>query len=807
MDGKAVEQQARKHAEALLRDIGMTYGELRAKREQGGGSHVEEGTEVELCQDGARVKESVNRAVELAKAFAESVEDSRLLSNAANAEARSETELFEMARGDLMEKETILADAKEALQDVIKSNADLKEAAERALVDARSNLEYADNARSRVESVRALVNRSHNQAASSETVASTADTEAKISEQRAAEAEARAKKARKHADADRKVAESESKLEEELESQLASAMTKLKSARNSVKMARERADDAVISVMKSASKLNNSASFDDEQSLVDESNGCINEMEDAFTDKLSREATTRQLDFQIEDISRKLRLQAKAAATALRQADHSMAVADQLEEHALEEREAANLRAAAREKAKMSVKSSDDVMHGTEAQLAEAERAAQEAHELAILSRKNAERLAQELETLQDPSSLKRAVEVAQQERDSAYSVYESAKESKEKADQKAAEAKHTHEKDCIRLKSIEREAMSELLNMESAQQAEVLAVNACENANAQADRLLSLKQKYDNANALAKEKAGALEIAKRYKEKRIRVQPISPDLAELTFFHSCKHRCWEKSSTLPVSSMHSIPDNKVIERAERGRAEWTQWVEFNKHHITRTFPQSSQRNYNPLLPWALGCQCVSMNFIRNQFMLLNDGRFRTNGNCGYVLKPEYLCKNSLDESAVDDAMNCKHPRIVKVQVLSGYCIPKPEESGTSSNQGSHKRSINPFVRVTLYDGSPATFLKPPIHSTKVIKGNGLNPVWNEEEKSFPCLNPSVGMLLISVYDHCEVSKSDLFIGASAIPVSCLREGYRSVSLFDSNNTRGSALRFASLLVKIKIEV
>jgi phosphatidylinositol phospholipase C delta len=195
------------------------------------------------------------------------------------------------------------------------------------------------------------------------------------------------------------------------------------------------------------------------------------------------------------------------------------------------------------------------------------------------------------------------------------------------------------------------------------------------------------------------------------------------------------------------------------------------------------------------------------MNFIRNQFTLLNDGRFRENGNQGYVLKPEYLCMNSLDDAAVDDAMNCKHPRTVRVQVLSGYCIPKSEECNSPGSQVSQKRSISPFVKVTIYDGSPATFLKPPTHSTSVIKGNGLNPVWNDKEKSFACLNPSVGMLLIAVYDHCEVSKSDLFIGASAIPVSCLREGYRSVSLYDSNNMRSGAMRFASLLIKVKIEV
>lgn len=183
VDAKTAEQQARKHADALLRDIGMSYEELKVKRETGGHNALEEGTEVELCQDGdgIRVKESVDYALEMTKAYAETVEESRLLSNAAAAEARSESELFDIASAELLERETILSDAKEALLEVIKHNTDLKDAAARALSEARTSREYADNAQNRVASVKALLNKSQNQALSLETVANTADTEAKIS--------------------------------------------------------------------------------------------------------------------------------------------------------------------------------------------------------------------------------------------------------------------------------------------------------------------------------------------------------------------------------------------------------------------------------------------------------------------------------------------------------------------------------------------------------------------------------------------------------------------------------------------------
>ena len=339
---------------------------------------------------------------------------------------------------------------------------------------------------------------------------------------------------------------------------------------------------------------------------------------------------------------------------------------------------------------------------------------------------------------------------------------------------------------------------MAELLYRESKLQAELLAFHACENANAMVDEVEASQKAYDEAKALAVEKSGALRIAMRYKEKRKRLQPVSLSLAKITTLHSCNHRHWDKSLKLPNRAMHSIPDTKAVKKAEQGKEEWMRWVEFNKTHCSRTYPESASRNYNPMLPWAMGCQFVSMNFIRNKFMLLNDGRFRENGGQGYVLKPECLCNNKNDLNSTDGVLDCTHPRDLSIKILSGFCLPKSPEKSASS-------TISPFVRVTLYDGSPAALLPSPVFKTNVVEGNGLNPVWNAKDAAarFSCLNPSVGMILIGVYDHCNVTKTDYFIGASAMSVSCIREGYRCVSLFDSNNARSGAMKFASLFIKV----
>ena len=806
--------QAQNHADALLRDVGMSYEQLKKKRANGADHVTEEGTEivfdgeVAFDEDRVVVKDTENKAVEIAAAFAESVEDSRLVFSAASAEARSETELFEIARQDLTEQEMILAEAKEALDEVSNRNRRLKEAAERGLAEARSNREYADNAENRVVAVKALLDKSQNQAVSSETVAGTADAEAKISEERACEAEARAQKARAKADKEKEKASEESKKEDELEEKLASYQKLQSELTEAIHSAQRRAEDAVSMSEKLTNEMREikSGNFDGdakkaEERKLKERKSTTKIMDIALAEKLNLEKKLREAENAFDDLRRKTKLQAKAAASAHKQADQLGSIADQLEDHALEEREAANLRNTACAKAKQSVENFDAVLTSTETQLSEAERAAKEARDLAIASREKAEQLTKDAaEGVQDTSSLEEDVRNAQIDCDAFQATYDVAKESQEEAVWRAAEARLTHEKNCLSLASLERDAMSELLHREHVQQAELLAANACENAQALTKIANDLRDKKEGAKAVAAEKAGALEIATRFKEKKRRVQPISKSLSELTLLHSCNYRTWIKSMETPNWTVHNFPDQKIVKIAEEGKEEWTKIVEFNKNHFTRAYPPSSSRNYNPLLPWAMGCQFASMNFTRNQFMLVNDGRFRENGNTGYVLKPEYLCSDSLGD--LDDAMGCHRPRKVSIRILSGFYLPKSMDT----NPGIQKRTINPFVVVTMYDGSPASLLPLPTFSSRVVKGNGLNPVWNETEAaSFTCLNPALGIVSFTVYDHDDVSKKDLFIGSAAVPIRCIREGYRCISLFDSNNSRSGAMKFSSLFVEVKI--
>ena len=69
---------------------------------------------------------------------------------------------------------------------------------------------------------------------------------------------------------------------------------------------------------------------------------------------------------------------------------------------------------------------------------------------------------------------------------------------------------------------------------------------------------------------------------------------------------------------------------------------------------------------------------------------------------------------------------------------------------------------------------------------------------------TYEITNPDVAVLNMQVFDE-DITSSD-FIGFSAVPVSCLRNGLRTVGLFDKNGVREGEYGFASLFVRICVE-
>ena len=285
-------------------------------------------------------------------------------------------------------------------------------------------------------------------------------------------------------------------------------------------------------------------------------------------------------------------------------------------------------------------------------------------------------------------------------------------------------------------------------------------------------------------------------------------------------------------------------------------------WRLYNVHHMTRTYPSGSRidsSNYNPLLAWSMGCQMVALNFqTSDPPLILNDGMFRQNSGCGYLVKPPSVLGKSFvteastqledtlssaggtNQDMLDNIMNSfedlacgsessdrllalhqtkrlkvqleqkekllqKRQEVtylnLQVRVLSGTCLPKPRGEKTSEH-------IDPYVVVTVHDvsrgkDSKATYTSTSF-TTSTIDDNGFCPVWGDKGQphEFVVYSPEMAILHFSLRER-DVTIDDK-VGDAAIPISKLRNGYRSVQLYDYYNTRSGPFDFAALLVEIR---
>ncbi|XP_063105294.1 1-phosphatidylinositol 4,5-bisphosphate phosphodiesterase eta-1 isoform X3 [Cavia porcellus] len=213
------------------------------------------------------------------------------------------------------------------------------------------------------------------------------------------------------------------------------------------------------------------------------------------------------------------------------------------------------------------------------------------------------------------------------------------------------------------------------------------------------------------------------------------------------------------------------------------------QFMIYNQKQLTRIYPSAyriDSSNFNPLPYWNTGCQLVALNYqSEGRMMQLNRAKFKANGNCGYVLKPQQMCKGTFNPFSGDPLpANPKKQLILKV--ISGQQLPKPPDSMF----GDRGEIIDPFVEVEII-GLPVDCCK---DQTRVVDDNGFNPVW-EETLTFTVHMPEIALVRFLVWDHDPIGRD--FVGQRTVTFSSLVPGYRHVYL--------EGLTEASIFVHITI--
>ncbi|NXI29586.1 PLCB2 phosphodiesterase, partial [Sterrhoptilus dennistouni] len=195
------------------------------------------------------------------------------------------------------------------------------------------------------------------------------------------------------------------------------------------------------------------------------------------------------------------------------------------------------------------------------------------------------------------------------------------------------------------------------------------------------------------------------------------------------------------------------------------------QFVEYNKWQMSRIYPKGTRMdssNYQPQMFWNVGCQMVALNFQTMDVpMQQNMALFEFNGQCGYLLKHEFMRRpdKQFDPFSVDHIDGLV---ATTVSVLSGQFL--------------SDRSVKTYVEVELL-GLPRDARRK--HRTKLTStANSINPVWKEEAFVFEkIMMPELASLKIVAWEE-----GGKFIGQRIIPIIAMHPGYHHVCLRSESN-------------------
>ena len=258
-----------------------------------------------------------------------------------------------------------------------------------------------------------------------------------------------------------------------------------------------------------------------------------------------------------------------------------------------------------------------------------------------------------------------------------------------------------------------------------------------------------------------------------------------------------------------------------------------------------RAYPSGTRidsSNFNPLTFWSFGLQMVALNYqTEDVSTFINTAMFESNGNSGYVLKPEvmrnknhplfgrfnpfdkdseslspiefavtiisgqYLWSQTLptcsSSAAVHQLQRDANLSVVTADVhqsekrsstnLSGQPAPLSLSlSNTTSSVAYAATQVTPLVEVELL-GIPCDSHKV---RTRPFHKNAVNPIWNETFRMSVAFS-ELAFVRFGVVD----TNTGHLIAQRVLPLKCFRPGYRHVQLRSPLNNQ--TLELASLFV------
>ncbi|NWV90951.1 PLCH1 phosphodiesterase, partial [Machaerirhynchus nigripectus] len=207
------------------------------------------------------------------------------------------------------------------------------------------------------------------------------------------------------------------------------------------------------------------------------------------------------------------------------------------------------------------------------------------------------------------------------------------------------------------------------------------------------------------------------------------------------------------------------------------------QFMLYNQRQLTRVYPSAyriDSSNFNPVPYWNVGCQLVALNYqSEGRVMQLNEAKFRVNGNCGYVLKPQQMCKGTFNPYSADPLPASPKKQLI-LKIISGQQLPKPPDSMLGDRGENFWCGETNKLEVKGRSCSPHSLAMDLFPKVCPVCLAGFNPVW-EETLTFTIHMPEIALVRFLVWDHDPIGRD--FVGQRTVAFSSLVPGYRHVYL------------------------
>lgn len=180
------------------------------------------------------------------------------------------------------------------------------------------------------------------------------------------------------------------------------------------------------------------------------------------------------------------------------------------------------------------------------------------------------------------------------------------------------------------------------------------------------------------------------LESQNREMERTFRIAKEMSNL--IIYCRSITFNLERAKQELTFYEMSSFPEN----RAEKliCQQEIKFFLKYHQVQFSRVYPKGQRidsSNYNPVNIWNSGCQMVALNYqTGDKPMQLNQAKFRDNGNCGYLLKPDIMFRDGFCPNDKNTLIGV-NPMRISIRVIAARHLYK-----------SKKGTVSPFVEVEI---------------------------------------------------------------------------------------------------------